>query len=250
MTNDIYPYPKPNPYETNKFVKWLNNVVRAGIASIIRNSPDIRVERTKDGSYLTLNPIYKRLSNWNYDFERFYKTQTRTLDELGTAPPDFNYFDPYASYGVGDVVRVDKIWYAGTDPVKRKPEFEEDTPVYIYPGVYICVQTVPSLIAQDKVDALGLKNIDKNFYRRADICYAPLYPEPKRLASRNTFFSGNEPAVEDITTYQGRYWELISLLPTVGKQCRNGKAVTVLVNGAFPPDDPSEVTALPGQIAV
>jgi hypothetical protein len=229
-------FPKPNPYAKSTFVRWCNKLLAGCIACMVKDSSDIKVERTPDGTLLSLSEQHKNLSRLSYKHDGYYAGFTgdpTTVDE------DFNYFDPYKPYNIGNIVRVDKVYYAGEDYVKANDPNNEDEDInlYVQPGVYICVATVPAWrYPFDDTDS---------FSRQANIIYAPMYPEPKRLASRQV--SGPDtPAAEDYQTWQGRYWELISFLPQMTNVCVNGAPREVYVQGAVATTEPADYEALPG----
>ena len=88
------------------------------------------------------------------------------------------------------------------------------------PGVWICVATVPSLDFTEAADAAGIKRADYPTYIRADVPdYFPQWPEPANLAT--------------VENPDGRYWELISLLPTTMVSCENGVEKTHYVDAVL-----------------
>lgn len=231
-------FPKPNPYTDSPFTKWINKLLAGCVACMVRSSTDIKVKRTKEGTYLELDRQWKNTTRWNYEADGYHKHHLNTGKYI---PDDHYYFNPRSEYSVGDVVRVDKLYYAGKDPVT-------DDYMYVYPGVYVCVQNVPRYDLPVNVQKLMTdKGAPKSIYRQENIVYAPLYPEPYRLASRNVFNDPQTPAAEDYRSYQGRYWELISLFPTKGTICVNGEMRDGYINGTVTPGSPSEAdAALPG----
>lgn len=232
-------FPKPNPFADNPFVRWMNKLLAGCLACVVKDSADIKVRRDKVGTYLTLTENLKNIPRVRYSYDRLY---TRIEPLTDTNKPDFNYFDPKDSYNIGDIVRVDKPWYAGKDPVKTSDD------VYILQGIYMCVQTVPPWIEQGNIPSASVLLVD-NLNRQSDIIYAPLYPEPFRLASRNVF-TPDTVAAEDYRTYQGRYWEWLSFFPEKAKFCIDGpngvEVVEVYASMAQIPSGSAGMRKLPG----
>jgi hypothetical protein len=173
-------------------------------------------------------------------------------------------WNPAAAYGVNDVVRVlpgvsYKLPISGTvtslidtgAPVGVIPitsgnytaqnggtvgvVARTDMPL---PGSYICVCNVPSfatlaeltsinvipstaLILSSKQTALQPYYAFLNFLRLSDINYFPTWPELPDIAVFDP---------KDLSKTYGRYWELLSLLPTPQQVCRNGEQKTIYVD--------------------
>lgn len=234
-------FPKPNPYAKSTFIKWCNKLLAGCVACMVKDSTDIKVSRTPDGTLLSLSDQHKNMSRLSYKHDGYYAGSTCASSTCNptTVEEDFNYFDPYKAYNIGNIVRVDKVYYAGEDYVKANDPNNEDDDINIYvqPGVYICVATVPAWrYPFDPNDLYG---------RQENIIYAPLYPEPKRLASRQAW-GPDTPAAEDYRTWQGRYWELLSFLPQLTKMCVNGNSQDVYVQSSAATTAPEDYEYLPG----
>lgn len=87
------------------------------------------------------------------------------------------------------------------------------TPVPAVAGVWICVANVPSKKFSEMVkDQVGYTG----YIRQTGVKYYPQWPEPSYVAT--------------VQSPNGRYWELISLLPTTQTMCEDGSAITAYVD--------------------
>ena len=110
---------------------------------------------------------------------------------------------------------------------------------YPMPGTYVCVSPVPSMddavinvvlhggpqgafssmTPYDNITDEGLAQIYS--MRMWDVNYFPTWPELPNVADLNP---------HNLQTTWGRYWELLSLLPTVQRTCKNGEQVVTYVD--------------------
>jgi hypothetical protein len=121
-------------------------------------------------------------------------------------------YDPDKAYSVFDVVRV----MPGTGYTDVDGNSIDATP-----GVWVCVVNVPSLKFTKVFN--GDKNAFKRQLRQDDTDYFPIWPEPEDKAT--------------LDTADGRYWELISLLPIEMVSCEDGVEKTHFVDAVLEPED-------------
>lgn len=119
-------------------------------------------------------------------------------------------YDPDSPYAVNDVVRVKPgTTYTHYDSTAATPKA----------GVWICVTPIPDKRLSDSLTTAGVAG-QLNYapyIRVSGVNYYPQYPEP---ASLPRYHSEN-----------GRYWELISGLPTAATSCdEHGDAVSIYVD--------------------
>lgn len=210
----------PRPIQpTNELFAWLKKL-QLWVQSITPQSTgDITATRSINGTTFTLADKWKSFPTLYYDRMRAYKTggDTTTTD-IAEWNPDLNYL-------IGDVVRVTKTYHAGYE--KSDGVYDTTKPIYIVPCWCVCVSTVP-----DK----NVSSDSENLHREANICYGPL-PfnwEPYILADSFVLNSSG-----DIRAEQGRYWEVISLLPSKMKVCIDGSEQEIYIEGAVIPSNPS-----------
>ena len=124
-------------------------------------------------------------------------------------------YDPDKGYSMFDIVRV----MPGKDYTD-----EDENLIAATPGVWLCVVSVPSLTFTNNFggDAVAFKR----YLRQEDVDYFPQWPEPADKATLD------DP--------DGRYWELISLLPMEMTTCENGEQKTVYVDATEKPEDTEE----------
>jgi hypothetical protein len=113
-------------------------------------------------------------------------------------------WNPTGSFGVNEVARV--------MPGKT---YSVDSGSFYTPGVWICVNYVPSKVFTDK--AAGY-DVSWEYKRTANVNYYPQWPEPTSLPSK--------------ANPQGRYWEMLSPLPKEFIICISGEPKVHYV-GAF-----------------
>lgn len=88
------------------------------------------------------------------------------------------------------------------------------------PGVWICVVPVPSETVSDALKTLGHTGTQYKPYLRQDgVNYAPQWPEPAQTAST--------------TNPNGRYWELLSMLPKLLQICGAPTYVDMFISGSL-----------------
>jgi len=185
--------PRPVILTKDPITTWANKVNEGIGQNRVVQSPDFVGHQTSDGLILKLKSRHK------------------------TPPNTFRYrgeYDANAAYTVNDVVRVlPDVNYSDTD----------GNLVPATPGVWICVVNVPSQTFTDALtDAVDSGTLAKyRRYLRSDlITYYPQWPEPNDIAK----------ATDSIDDANGRYWDLISLLPTKQSVCVNGVAKTFYVD--------------------
>jgi hypothetical protein len=179
----IYPS-KPNVTQT-AINSWLNKAWNTMKANRPAGGRGIRVRTSNDGFSLGVTPNSVPFMSYAGDYE------------------------PAAGYAVNEVVRVTTTasyseTVAGTVYTR-----------WSYPGMYICVQTVPP-----EVDATPFQNADYYIYRyvqslarETDVVYAPIYPEPTDQAKL--------------------YWHKIAFGANDINICVDGETVTSYVDSAI-----------------
>ena len=240
-------FPRPIT-PTNNLTDWLKKL-QLWVQSISpRNSDDITVTRTTNGTVFTLNERYKTGQTFYYDRLRAYKNGDNTTTT------DVAEWSPILPYSIGDVVRVTKTYHAGYE--KSEGVYDTTKPIYIVPCWAVCVSDVPDkrlLSAEVQASKIGLSNsgqynIEK-YYRRENICYGPLSYEWEPYIL-NSYFT--TPATSgDIRAEQGRFWEVISLIPTKMKVCVDGSEQDILIEGTTLPssvDDADDEIDGPGLV--
>lgn len=224
-------YIQPPLITNNPFSPWAEGVYNTTRENLLGRSCDMDIGAGPFGKYTGLRSENKYVPLWvNYRGE----------------------FDPTASYFVNDVVRVlpgKDYWSAPIFPWVSTPTPDAnkemvgevtlfgETVVYKtkyfvpIPGTYICVYPIPGLESQllyvnrttngaienavysynDTLPAKVLANI--SYIRFWDVNYFPVWPEYPNIAELNN---------ADMTKANGRYWDLMSLLPTSTYMCLDG----------------------------
>ena len=124
-------------------------------------------------------------------------------------------YDANAHYGVNDIVRVlpDEVY----------PDINGDE-VGAMEGIWICVSNIPDAYVSNAIDA---NDPDAGNLKRIDgVEYFPQWPEPDGVA--------------DSDNPDGRYWELIGLIPIEMSLCLNGIEKTYYIGAMEKPDDSGE----------
>ncbi len=237
----------------NPFTHWANTVVDNVNAKTTACTNELRMKQTGYGQTLSLHPKYKYNKN-NFTTYR-------------------GEFDPTASYSPNDIVRVmpsgsnypiqtltnnyELPWESGAKTIVSENGvtynlgrlvygsngeiFSTFYEVYspVMAGVWMCVAPIPdpltwiSLVIEYTGFAGQLLNADlatqlanNPFYaynidsiRLKDINYRPIWPEKTNIATDQD--------------KNGRYWELISLLPQEVTTCVNGQTITSYVDSAL-----------------
>jgi hypothetical protein len=120
-------------------------------------------------------------------------------------------FDPDKAYSLFDVIRV----MPDEDYTDADGNVIDATP-----GVFICVVNVPSLKFTNLFT--GDREAFKRYLRQDETDYFPQWPEPETKAT--------------LSAPDGRYWELISLLPMEVVSCENGIEKTQYVDATPKPE--------------
>jgi hypothetical protein len=205
-----------------------------------------------------------------------FGTTQRTIDEITYKPYPVTYCGEYSreiAYKINDVVRVipgkkySLPWDStpttvALDPITPVPYLPDYTPILTgtingkfavvpnwipIPGVYICVQDVPDQTLAYQLYSFDSANMNAilvypgqsfdsmptcvktNFTDVSlfNINYCPTWPELPNIA----YFD-----VNDTGKYYGRYWELISLLPTKTTVCVDETDKDVYVDSQSTPE--------------
>jgi hypothetical protein len=223
------------------FSQWGSSIQTGIKEKSISVSTDFNIQSGPEGSHISLQQENKYTSNYmNYVGE----------------------WNPLSSYTINDVVRVlpNKDYYSGwitNMTVTPNPPTVNGTytipntnitinvypmPYYVpIPGTYVCVANVPSFdtyyqilnsiafkghqisgfggdVSTSTINSLYILQSYLPYIRFIDVNYFPVWPEKTFIAEitpdpthGNTFYLAN-----------GRYWELMSLLPSSARSCING----------------------------
>lgn len=228
------------PLITNDpFSNWAESVHSSVKEKAIIRSKELSVSSNPFGSYIALHPeqyytpLYMNyVGEWNpsgsynvNDVVRVLPNKEYSLAWKGTPQKDINSETgkPYTAgqLGLNDNQAYWQYWL--------QPDYKP------LPGTYICVAPVPSLNFWIQLKFLFGANVISlpfsatpkskltslpSFYQKYidyvrfdDVNYYPVYPEMPNIA---------ELDVNDLSKYRGRYWELLSLLPSETSICVNG----------------------------
>jgi len=248
------------------FSYWANSVTDVIREKALSKSSDILLRNTHMGSSISISPQYKYpptfmnycgkydpvqsygvndvvrvLPDTNYNFgERFTDQVTRQYTNASTAVPPRK-----PSLIIGGTIYPQSAFisvgiYATNDNNTIAYGLRSDNPVV---GTWICVSPIPNaFIYAELVAHMGnieyyteatsnsnfltlnpfeQKNIQ--YLRLANVNYSPDWPEWGNVA---------ELQRTNLTKTQGKYWELLSLLPMTQNYCSNGTTTPVLVDAS------------------
>ena len=246
----------PVVIDNSKGSSFFEKLRQQTVSNIPKGSGDILVSNNSNGSTFNINPSLIPVLTTNYDRvkESIYTlpegTDPNTTDISSTlvnqvlsalspsGETDCAFWDKDRAYYVGDIVRVNQTYYAGTELDAN----DEEQDIYVFPGTYICVSEVPPNYSDaDKQIIAGMEDAElkahiQSTYRKSGVVYAPVWKhhdnpyggwnEEKMLGEMSTMLGGNA---------RGRYWDLISLLPSKMKVCIDGVESSILISAVVIP---------------
>lgn len=231
------------------FTYWANSVKDTLREKNIAKSSDILLSSTNAGTYMSLHPKYKYSSPYmNYrgewdasnsyspnDVVRVLPNKQYKLPITKIITSMVNISTPSFPVSVGD--------YAAANGKIIQVIFRGELPMA---GSYICVSSVPSFTTLPELHSVNAISFDTsgwllssdllinrpifkqflNYVRLGDINYWPIWPETSSVAVIDP---------EDLTKTRGRYWELISQLPTKTNMCTGGNVVVTYIDSGTAP---------------
>lgn len=220
------------------FSQWQNKVKDCIDERTLNRSTDILVNNTLHGFSIQIHPKYKYASPYaNYRGE-YNMSSSYSINDVVRVIPGRTYTYPLTNVhnftmplggSIGDLpIILGDYTYNGK--ILHSVGVYDSAPM---PGVWICCQNIPSfdffyrlqilnvwptaicnaITARDNdVTDVPLVNNNWSRLRFLDVNYCPIWPELPNVAV----------LTPSPTTYKlayGRYWELISLLPTESSMC-------------------------------
>jgi hypothetical protein len=249
---------RPAQITNDPFSVWANQIQDSIAEKDVSISSDFIQKSGPAGKFISLHPKHKYTPNyptykgeWNISASYQPNDIVRVLPGKDyTRPPNLIWIDGPDKLGVatsflkmpigwnnlnGDNVYIGRIKFINGETGIILPNYN---PI---PGTYICVSNVPSwelstlvpsvlnLATFNSINQMGselylISNI--NYIRFWDVNYFPGWPERPNIA----YVDPN-----DLTKANGRYWDLISLLPSAMLVCSNGMSdITYADNQTVP----------------
>jgi hypothetical protein len=197
------------------------------------------------GASISVHPKFKYTPNFMNYVSEWDAAAAYGVNDVVRVMPGVEYKLPMSASSTGAVpfpspvgsVVVTSGYYMAQNGHQMAITSRVDKPL---PGTYICVCNVPAFSTLPELESINVisptLHIPSSFNARADLAgyfaflpyirltdinYFPAWPESSSIAVLNP---------DNLTKTRGRYWELLSLLPTPQQVCRNGEQKTIYVD--------------------
>ena len=243
--------PKEVLITNDPITPWANAVKDKLNESRPMRSGDFLTTSQIGGSHLSLHPKYKYAPNYMaYAGSWNWSDGYSVGDVVRVMPGDTSILFPPFVGGRAGIVAAPKPNAAVQRVYGGRINVNGTEVPYIYgvfvpvPGTYICVANVPPLyfaLAQNiqfgggtsiatGIVSYGVADnwtaTNLPYIRFYDVNYVPVWPEMPITASLDR---------SNLAKARGRYWELLSTLPTTQHVCRNGVNTSIFVDSStFP----------------